>query len=68
MGNISLGMALVAGKKRVPNPPTGKMAFLTRDFIISPDKGLKTTDHDGFRRYGQGVGKATAQEKTLTPL
>ena len=28
MGSISLGMALVAGKNRVPSPPTGKIAFL----------------------------------------
>src|SRR6476620_9846786 len=28
MGNISLGLALVAGKKRVPRPATGKTAVL----------------------------------------
>jgi hypothetical protein len=27
--SISLGLALVAGKKRVPKPATGKTAFLT---------------------------------------
>ena len=27
-GSISFGIALVAGRKRVPSPPTGKMAFL----------------------------------------
>jgi len=26
--NISFGMALVAGKKRVPKPATGKIAFV----------------------------------------
>src|SRR5574340_396233 len=29
MGSISLGLALVAGRKRVPRPATGKTAFLT---------------------------------------
>ncbi|MGV8713148.1 MAG: hypothetical protein ACWA6R_11440, partial [Nitrosomonas sp.] len=28
MGSISFGFALVAGKKRVPNPAAGKTAFL----------------------------------------
>jgi hypothetical protein len=27
MGNISLGLAFVAGKKRVPKPATGKTAL-----------------------------------------
>src|SRR5438445_12880134 len=29
-GSISFGCALVAGRKRVPNPAAGKTAFLTR--------------------------------------
>jgi hypothetical protein len=29
MGNISLGWALVAGRKRVPSPAAGKTAFRT---------------------------------------
>src|SRR6476661_6300630 len=29
MGSISLGWALVAGRKRLPRPATGKTAFLT---------------------------------------
>ena len=29
IGSISLGKALVAGKKRVPNPAAGITAFLT---------------------------------------
>jgi hypothetical protein len=29
MGNISLGIALVAGKNLVPHPATGRTAFLT---------------------------------------
>jgi hypothetical protein len=28
MGNISFGLAFVAGKKRVPRPATGKTAVL----------------------------------------
>jgi hypothetical protein len=33
--SISFGITLVAGKKRVPNPPAGKTAFRTRFFIAS---------------------------------
>jgi hypothetical protein len=29
IGSISFGMAFVAGKKRVPRPATGNMAFRT---------------------------------------
>src|SRR6185369_11017567 len=32
-GIISLGMALVAGRKRVPKPAAGRTAFLTRTVI-----------------------------------
>jgi hypothetical protein len=32
-GSISFGIALVAGKNRVPRPPTGKMALRTRIVI-----------------------------------
>ena len=35
MGNISFGKALVAGRKRVPRPPTGNTAFRTVWFILS---------------------------------
>src|SRR6185437_503627 len=39
-GSISFGMALVAGRNRVPNPPTGKTALRTRCAIeISVSKG-----------------------------
>ena len=34
-GIISLGMALVAGRKRVPKPAAGRTAFLTRTVIGS---------------------------------
>src|SRR5665213_2609686 len=33
-GSISLGMALVAGKKRVPNPAAGKTALRIRIFSM----------------------------------
>src|SRR5437588_8236327 len=33
-GNISLGWALVAGRKRVPNPAAGKIALRTFIFIL----------------------------------
>jgi hypothetical protein len=41
MGSISLGWALVAGKKRVPKPAAGMTAFVTAGFtdaelIITP--------------------------------
>src|SRR5579871_2779163 len=36
IGSISLGWALVAGKKRVPRPAAGKTALRTRLFVISP--------------------------------
>jgi hypothetical protein len=35
MGSISLGLALVAGRKRVPMPAAGKTAFVTRFTFIS---------------------------------
>ena len=35
--SISFGKALVAGKNRVPSPPTGKIAFLT---IYLPSKNF----------------------------
>src|SRR5580765_7639580 len=35
-GSISLGCALVAGRKRVPRPAAGKTAFLTLANILLP--------------------------------
>ena len=37
-GRISFGTDLVAGRKRVPNPATGKTAFVTRFFMTAPHK------------------------------
>src|SRR5947209_18112081 len=34
-GNISLGCAFVAGRKRVPRPAAGKIAFRTRVFTAA---------------------------------
>src|SRR5581483_8360037 len=34
MGRISLGAALVAGRKRVPSPATGKTTFITCSMVI----------------------------------
>jgi hypothetical protein len=34
MGSISLGCAFVAGRKRVPSPAAGMIAFFT--FMFSP--------------------------------
>src|SRR6185295_18452781 len=44
MGSISLGLALVAGRKRVPRPATGKPATSTRVFF--------TTDIRAPARFG----------------
>src|SRR5262249_51410611 len=35
-GSISLGIALVAGRKRTPSPPTGNMALRTARTIVAP--------------------------------
>jgi hypothetical protein len=35
MGKSSFGIAFVAGKNLVPNPATGKTAFLTFDLILT---------------------------------
>ena len=36
MGSISFGLALVAGKKRVPMPATGKTALVTFFIFFTP--------------------------------
>src|SRR3954453_14264288 len=46
--SISFGIALVAGRKRVPRPATGKTAFLTL-FISSPG-GLAMPGSSGRRQ------------------
>src|SRR5436309_2946430 len=38
-GSISFGCALVTGRKRVPRPAAGKIAFLTRFVVIKDNVG-----------------------------
>src|SRR6266851_520869 len=38
-GSISLGCALVTGRKRVPSPAAGKIAFRTEGSVMSGDLG-----------------------------
>src|SRR5437868_5443853 len=40
-GNISFGLALVAGRNRVPRPATGNTAFLILSMKLPPSSGLK---------------------------
>src|SRR6187402_3155334 len=65
MGSISLGLALVAGRKRVPRPATGNTATSTRLFFMAapalfggqnhttpPFPALQATD-PGAREFAQ---------------
>src|SRR5579871_5676272 len=36
MGSISFGLALVAGRNRVPRPATGNTAFVTFNMLFTP--------------------------------
>ena len=47
MGSISFGEALVAGKKRVPKPATGKTALRTRCVVFIV--GIFTTNRGRVR-------------------
>src|SRR5689334_22065292 len=48
-GSISLGLALVAGKKRVPRPATGNTAVRMGDFkLIKPSSDWKKSSPDDF--------------------
>src|SRR5258708_33438005 len=49
-GSISLGMALVAGRNRVPSPPTGKMALRTRALTR-----LSAINYLDFLDFGDGA-------------
>src|SRR5437762_5020036 len=53
-GIISLGIALVAGRKRVPKPAAGRTAFLTRTVIRSLLVRIL-----GARRDGECSGRAS---------
>ena len=41
-GSISFGLALVAGRKRVPRPATGNTAVRITDFELRPHRGSLT--------------------------
>jgi hypothetical protein len=47
MGSISFGLALVAGRKRVPRPATGKTAVsIGRRFVMRDSVKLGSGAHD----------------------
>src|SRR5882672_9018921 len=48
MGSISLGLALVAGRKRVPRPATGNTATSTRLFFAT---GMLAPAQNGGRNH-----------------
>src|SRR5204863_1204437 len=65
-GSISLGCALVAGRKRVPQPAAGKTAFRTRieprAALLSASAGRRSsTDADGGCVAPQGPGQYTGR-------
>src|SRR5476649_2688560 len=65
MGSISLGWALVAGRKRVPSPAAGKTAFRTLagiDFSLALPRLLATVELYLYSRlcYVLVLGKKTA--------
>jgi hypothetical protein len=41
---ISFGIDFVAGRKRVPSPATGKIAFVTLRFILHLASACRTAD------------------------
>ena len=49
-GNISLGMALVAGKKRVPMPPTGNTALVILGIRVLTMMVPMMTNNQKFQR------------------
>jgi hypothetical protein len=49
-----LGLALVAGKKRVPKPATGKMAFLMCCMgVLGRFNARQYSERQGFWRVGE---------------
>src|SRR3954471_374366 len=72
MGSISLGLALVAGRKRVPRPATGKTATSTRFFFttgIGAPAQLMDGNHTTLSRAAlpaEARGRESLRE--LTPL
>src|SRR5437764_1226850 len=60
-GSISLGMALVAGKNRVPNPAAGKTALRTFASIPSQFRSSE-------RPYASGRTERVPQSDILEPV
>src|SRR5215471_13944723 len=62
IGIISFGLALVAGKNRVPKPATGKTALVIFCIVCTPSRTRfvsaprKTTAHNGRDEAGHGQG------------
>src|SRR6059036_2603703 len=59
-GSISFGVALVAGRNRVPRPAAGMTAFLTRWLMPTTltRPGLTGLRHHGVRRHPPSVTPA----------
>src|SRR3989337_447525 len=51
IGSISLGLALVTGKKRVPKPATGNTALVTRFIFLIPDLYEKGKYNNGAAHH-----------------
>src|SRR5690348_9868149 len=60
-GSISLGCALVTGKKRVPRPAAGKMAFLTTDRAINDNLYGGHSRRDSARHRGSHGARGRGQ-------
>jgi hypothetical protein len=50
-GSISFGIALVAGKNRVPNPPTGKIALRSGLRMNHLIQSLSIENTNKWRRF-----------------
>ena len=66
-GSISLGTALVAGRKRVPSPATGKIAFRI-GFMDGPRRsGAQLFQSAAALRQARGGGPASTRETGQFP-
>ncbi|PAV92451.1 hypothetical protein WR25_18432 [Diploscapter pachys] len=57
--SISFGIALVAGRNRVPRPATGKIALRTRLIVIGDPKSGMTPQKNGANVYSLVNGRRT---------
>src|SRR5271170_6474947 len=64
-GTISLGLALVAGRKRVPRPATGKTAVRISDLKLG-SRGRCKRSKD--RHYRTGIATETCRFTTRLPV